>query len=61
MLIKNAIISLRAGASWELNGNTYADLLWLDEKQTKPTETEVDNMIAHLNEIGKSKHIKINI
>lgn len=45
---KIAIISLRAGAQWELNGNTYADLVWLDERQSKPTEEEVNSMIQHL-------------
>jgi hypothetical protein len=41
MNITKAILSLRPGATWSLNGNTYDGLKWLDETQTQPTKEEV--------------------
>lgn len=39
--IVEALHSLRPGAQWALNGDTYSGLEWLDKTQTKPTEKEV--------------------
>lgn len=36
-----ALHSLRPGAEWNLRGNTYAGLEWLDQVQTKPTAAEI--------------------
>lgn len=36
-----AIINLRPGASWTLDGDDYSGLEWLDEVQSKPTEAEL--------------------
>jgi len=33
--------SLTPGAQWVLRGSEYTGLEWLDEKQTKPTESEI--------------------
>ena len=38
--IIDALISLKPGAQWTLNGDDYAGLDWLDEEQTQPTEQE---------------------
>ena len=46
--IPEALQSLKPGAEWVLRGDTYAGLEWLDDSQTKPTETEVTNKIAAL-------------
>lgn len=46
--IIKALISLRPGAGWHLNGDSYDGLEWLDEIQTKPTEAEVNAEIARL-------------
>jgi len=46
--IAQALFSLRPGAQWMLNGNSYAGLDWLDTTQTKPTEQEVNTEIARL-------------
>lgn len=35
-----AIVSLKPGAQWSLNGDNYEGLNWLDESQTKPTKEE---------------------
>jgi hypothetical protein len=41
MDIVNALIKLKPGASWELNGDSYEGLIWKDTEQTKPTEAEL--------------------
>tara|TARA_B100001989_G_scaffold162156_1_gene116430 strand:+ start:686 stop:1063 length:378 start_codon:yes stop_codon:yes gene_type:complete len=46
--ITHAIQELKPGAVWSLNGYNYSGLEWLDRKQTKPTETEINNKIAEL-------------
>jgi hypothetical protein len=35
-----ALISLRPGAAWSLNGDDYEGLVWLDTEQSKPTKDE---------------------
>lgn len=39
--IVQAVVSLRPGAVFVLRGDTYADLDWQDDTQSKPTEEEV--------------------
>ena len=46
--IAQAIQSLRPGAQWFVQGNTYEGLEWLDTTQTKPTEAEVNAEVARL-------------
>ena len=46
--IPAALIALKPGAQWTLNGNDYTGLTWLDTKQTQPTETEVNSKISEL-------------
>ena len=46
--ITSALIELKPSAEWTLRGDTYADLEWLDKKQTKPTEQEVVEKDAEL-------------
>lgn len=41
-----AINNLRPGAEWALSGDGYENLIWLDTKQTKPTEEEVNAEIS---------------
>ena len=43
-----ALQSLKPGAEWTLRGNDYSGLEWLDSKQTKPTETEINSKISEL-------------
>ena len=42
MDITKALVNLRPGAEWSLNGDTYDGLVWLDKTQTKPTEEEIN-------------------
>ena len=46
--ITDAIVSLRTGAEWSLNGETYGGLIWLDKVQSKPTEKEVSDELDRL-------------
>ena len=46
--IPTALQNLKPGATWELNGDTYAGLNWLDGTQTKPTESEVNAEVTRL-------------
>lgn len=46
--IVTAILSLRPGANWNLNGDLYEGLDWVDQVQTKPTEAEINAEITRL-------------
>jgi hypothetical protein len=48
MNIPEALASLRPGANWSLNGNTYKGLVWYGPEETKPTEEEVNQEIERL-------------
>ena len=53
MDIQRALISLRPGASWACNGETYDGLQWLEKPvweggQKKPTKVEVEAEVARL-------------
>lgn len=40
-MIDKALISLRPGAQWALNGDEYDGLVWMDETQSQPSKAEV--------------------
>lgn len=44
-MIVSALIKLRPNAEWQVKGDTYADIVWLDENETIPTEEEVNQAI----------------
>jgi len=53
MDIIHAVHSLRPGASWFINGDTYEGLQWLEKPvreggQKKPTQEEVEAEVARL-------------
>jgi hypothetical protein len=50
-----ALISLRPGAAWSMNGDNYSGLNWLDVSQTKPTEQECIEEMARLKSDYDSK------
>ena len=48
-IFHNALSELRPNAFWVIIGDdTYANIDWRDEEQTKPTESEVDTKVAEL-------------
>jgi predicted lipoprotein len=46
--IVNTLMSLRPGAEWTLDGDTYEGLSWLDENQSKPTKDEINTELERL-------------
>ena len=53
MNISQALVSLRPGAQWALNGEDYENLQWLEPPvweggQKKPTQAEVEAEVARL-------------
>jgi hypothetical protein len=48
MDITKALVNLRPGAQWSLNGDEYEGLVWLDETQSKPTKKQVETEVARL-------------
>ena len=46
--IASALEELTPGAQFVLTGDTYADLEWLDESQTKPTESVLNTKVTEL-------------
>jgi hypothetical protein len=49
--IVEAIHILRPNAQWVIQGEDYAGLEWLDKKQVKPTQEEIEAKIAELPEL----------
>jgi hypothetical protein len=39
--LTKALLSLRPGAAWSLDGDQYEGLVWLDQQQSKPTKEEL--------------------
>ena len=42
MDIAKALATLRPGASWTVDGNTYEGITWLDTVQQMPTREEIE-------------------
>ena len=57
--IPAAILALKPGAKWSLEGEDYSGLEWLDSGQTKPTETEVNSKIAELDNAEAMRLLRI--
>ena len=57
--IASALQELKPGAEWVLRGNDYSGIEWLDSSQTKPTETEVTNKVAELDEAEAMRLLRI--
>ena len=45
---EQALSSLRPNDQWVWRGHEYDGLEWIDQTQTKPTETEIQNEISRL-------------
>jgi len=55
MDITQALLTLRPGASWSLNGETYDGLWWSDENDLPPpTEEEINQEIERLQQEWKN-------
>lgn len=59
-MIDLALLTLKPGAEWTLNGDTYEGLLWLDQNQSKPTKDEIDAEILRQNqEYNKNEYQRL--
>ena len=47
-MLVQALTKLRPNAYWKVNGDSYADIEWLDENETIPTEEEVNQAITEV-------------
>ena len=56
--IVSALLALKPGAQWNLSGDDYSGLTWLDSSQTKPTETEVNSKISELDNAEAMKLLR---
>ena len=57
--IPAALQALKPEAEWVLRGTDYSGLEWLDKKQTKPTETEINSKIAELDNAEPMRLLRI--
>ena len=57
--ITHALVELKPGAAWSLNGYDYSGLNWLDSEQTQPTETEVNSKISELDNAEPMRLLRI--
>ena len=57
--IPHALRALKPGAQWNLIGEDYSGLEWLDSSQTKPTETEVNSKISELDNVEAMRLLRI--
>ena len=46
--VSDALVELRPDAEWNITGNVYDGIEWLDKTQTMPTEDEINAKIAEL-------------
>ena len=46
--VSDALVALRPGAEWNITGNVYDGIEWLDKNQSLPTEEEINVKIAEL-------------
>lgn len=57
--ISDALAALRPGAEWNLRGNTYADIEWLDQAQSKPTPVEVSAEVTRQAEAATAESARV--
>ena len=57
--ITHALIALKPGAQWTINGDDISGLECLDSKQTQPTETEINSKIAELDNAEPMRLLRI--
>ena len=58
-LITRALIELAPNSSFAVKGDTYADIIWKNTEITKPTEAEVNNKIAELQNAEPMRLLRI--
>jgi hypothetical protein len=54
-MIDKALLALRPGAAWSLNGDTYEGLVWMDTAQSCPSREEINVEVQRLQAEWDSK------
>ena len=54
--VSDALVALRPGAEWNITGNVYEGIEWLDKNQSLPTEEQVT---AKMKELTDAKPMKL--
>ena len=54
--VSDALVALRPGAEWNITGNRYSGIEWLDKNQSLPTEEQVT---AKMKELTDAKPMKL--
>ena len=54
--VSDALVALRPGAEWNITGNVYGGIEWLDKNQSLPTEEQVT---AKMKELTDAKPMKL--
>lgn len=57
-MITHALMRLRPGAEYSVYGDTYGGIKWHDTNQTQPTEEEVMEMVAVIEQEFKNQEYK---
>ena len=57
-MITQSIIRLRPNAKWKMINDSYDELVWLDEEQTKPTLKEIEDEIVKIKDLNRIQQIK---
>ena len=47
-MIAEALLFLRPGAEWSLDGDTFEGIIWHDKEQTMPTRAELDAALVYI-------------
>ena len=58
VLKSEALASLKPGAEFVWTGSAWSGLNWIDTKQTKPTEAEVDAEVTRLTNLEAAEQYK---
>ena len=56
--IADALIQLDIGCEYNIDGTEYSDIVWLDSSQTPPTEKQVNDKIAELDNAEPMKLLR---
>ena len=60
-MIHEALVALRPGARFDLNGDTVAGIVWKDQQQTRPTDAEITAKAAEIALPLLKQHLKAQV
>ena len=56
--VSDALVALRPGAEWNITGNRYSGIEWLDKNQSLPTEDEINAKITELEAAEPARQVR---